>query len=244
MNPAKQSSTFTIPGNTIKIVLGVGLVMTIAVAVAAAYIWFSGGSGQPSTTIGITSLERQPDDSRTLFRLIADRSEVRFLIDETLLGTPTTVIGATNEIAGEMLINPADLSRSEIGLIRINLRTLETDNEFRNRAIRGQIFEANQPEYEFAEFVVTKLVGMPERIEIGDSVALQIVGQLTVHGVTKQVTFDATLEFSEAMTLEGTAQTLVRYQDFGLSIPEAPGVADVSDDVRLELDFVAEAVID
>lgn len=225
-----------------KIALGVGLAMVIVIAAAVAYIWFSGGSGQPTTTTLTASLERQPDDSRTLFQLIAAESEVRFLIDETLLGAPTTVIGVTNEIAGEMLVDPTDLLKTEIGPIRINVRTLETDNEFRNRAIRGQIFEANRPEYEFAEFSIRDLIGLPDTIDIGESVTIDIVGQFLLHGVTREVTFEATLELTSASRLEGTAHAVVRYEDFGIRIPEAPGVANVSDEVQLELDFVAETV--
>jgi polyisoprenoid-binding protein YceI len=242
MNPAKQRSTVTIPGHAMKTALGVGLVIVITIAAAAAYIWFSGGSGQPTTTIRMASLERHPGDTRMLFQLIADESEVRFLIDETLLGAPTTVIGVTNEIAGEMLVDPRDLSKSEISPIRINLRTLETDNEFRNRAIRGQIFEANQPEYEFAEFIVTELVGMPTQIKVGQSVTIDIVGQFLLHGVTREVKFESTLELTSSSRLEGMAHTVVRYEDFGIRIPEAPGVADVSETVQLEFDFVAEAI--
>jgi len=32
------------------------------------------------------------------------------------------------------------------------------------------------------------------------------------------------------------------YRDFGMSIPAAAGVANVSDDVRIEIDFAAQTI--
>jgi len=42
-------------------------------------------------------------------------------------------------------------------------------------------------------------------------------------------------------TLQGAGTATIRYADFGISIPSVPFVAGVQDDVRLEIDFTAEA---
>jgi predicted membrane GTPase involved in stress response len=41
--------------------------------------------------------------------------------------------------------------------------------------------------------------------------------------------------------LTGTAQASIRYKDFNIAIPEVPGVADISDEVQLAIDFVAQS---
>jgi polyisoprenoid-binding protein YceI len=117
---------------------------------------------------------------------------------------------------------------------------LETDNEFRNRALRGQILQADRPEYEFATFTPINLIGLPESVTVGEAFSFQILGNLNLHGVSREVTFDATLTPISETEISGTAHTVVLYRDFGMSIPEAPGVADISDDVRLEIDFTAQ----
>ena len=210
-------------------------------AAGATYIWFSGGSGQPSQMTAAPALVLQPDDTRTLFHIDASESEVRFVIDETLLGNPKIVVGVTDEVAGDLLVDFDQLANSQLGTIRINVRTLETDNEFRTRALRGQILQADQAEFEFAEFTPLTLSGLPDSVAAGDSIDFQISGNLTVHGVTREVTFDATLTAISATRLEGSASTVVLYGDFGMTIPEAPGVANVADEVRLEIDFAATA---
>jgi hypothetical protein len=53
------------------------------------------------------------------------------------------------------------------------------------------------------------------------------------------VTFDASVTPRSASELEGTASTSIRFADWGISIPSVPFVAGVSDQVKLELDFVA-----
>ena len=216
-------------------------VLSLLVA-GAGYVWFAGGNGQASVALTAPSLERQPGDTRSLFSLEGTASEARFIIDEMLLGEPKTVVGATDQIAGEMLIDLNKPANSILGMIRINVRTLETDNEFRTRALRGQILQADRPEYEFATFTPTELVGLPDSTAIGEAFTFQIVGSLTVHGVSREVIFDATVTPTSESALEGTASAIVLYRDFGISIPEAPGVADISDEVRLEIDFVADVV--
>ncbi|MBC8170871.1 MAG: YceI family protein [Anaerolineae bacterium] len=222
--------------------VGVGVLVAL---LGAAYIWFSAGSGEPSTAITAPTLEAQTsaEENRTLFRIIPEESTVRFIINEELMGTPTTVVGETNQVAGDILVDFATPINSLPGTIRINIATLATDNEFRNRALRGQILQSNQPQNEFAEFVPSTVSGLPETITIGEPITFQITGNLTVRGVVREnTTFEATVTPVSETRLEGSATTEVLYTEFGMSIPNAPGVANITEAVQLEIDFVAAAV--
>jgi polyisoprenoid-binding protein YceI len=222
------------------LLIGVTIVVLLLIG-AMAYIWFSGGSGEASGETTAPALVLQPGDTRTMLHIVPAESEVRFSIDEVLLENPKTVVGKTREVAGDVLVDFETPKNSQMGTIRINVRTLETDNEFRNRALRGQILQAEQAEFEFAEFAPTQLIGLPDIVVIGEPFTFQIQGRLTVHGVTREVTFDASITPVNESEITGTAQTMVLYRDFGMTIPEAPGVANVSDDVKLEIDFTAKA---
>lgn len=215
------------------------LLLISLVAIGAAYIWFSGGSGQPSMATAAPALVVLPNDTRSLFQIMPAESEVRFVIDETLLGNPKTVVGSTDEVAGDLLVDFQNPTNSQMGTIRVNVRTLETDNEFRTRALRGQILQADEAQFEFAEFTPTNLLNLPNTVTIGEAFSFQITGTLTLHGVSREVTFNATLLPVSESRIEGQAQTTVLYQDFGMTIPEAPGVANVANEVQLEIDFVA-----
>ncbi|MFZ5917834.1 MAG: YceI family protein [Chloroflexota bacterium] len=189
-----------------------------------------------------TPTETQKPDAApafTIFEIVQAESEARFKIDEVLQGAPKTVIGITDQIAGEIAIHTGDPPLAQIGTILVNARTLTTDNEFRNRAIKNRILQTDT--YEFVTFAPTEILGLPASVSVGESLAFQIVGHLTVRDVSRQVVFEATVTPVSETRLEGSARTTILYADFDLSIPDSPSVDTVEDEVTLELDFVAVA---
>jgi polyisoprenoid-binding protein YceI len=181
----------------------------------------------------------EPAAAPVLFEIVQAESEARFTIDEVLRGSPVTVVGVTDQVAGQIAIDPANPAATQLGQIVVNARTLATDNEFRNRAIRNQILDTNT--YEFVTFQPTELVGLPDAVTVGQSFSFQVVGDLTVKDVTQSVTFDVTVTPVSETRIEGVATTTFPYRDFGVRIPEVPSVDLVADDVTLELAFVAVA---
>jgi polyisoprenoid-binding protein YceI len=191
-----------------------------------------------------SSLEDQPVEELSpdliTFEIVPAESEARFAIDEILRGAPKTVVGTTDQMAGQLALNPADLSSTRVGTIQVNARTLTTDNDFRNRAMKNRILLTN--DYEFVAFTPTAVIGLPETGTVGETYTFQIVGDLTITDVTRPVTFEAEATATSETRIEGTATTTFPYADFELFIPDAPAVDTVEDEVRLELEFVAEAV--
>jgi len=171
-----------------------------------------------------------------IFTIVQAESEVRFTLNEVLSGVPTTVIGSTDQVAGEIAIDPAAPANSQVGAILINARTLATDNNFRNRAINNEILDTN--EFEFIQFAPTSITGFPENPIIGEELEFQITGDLTIRDITNEVTFDVTVTVVSETRLEGSASAIVARADYGLQIPNVPRVADVDEEVLLEIDFV------
>ncbi|MBZ0184511.1 MAG: YceI family protein, partial [Melioribacteraceae bacterium] len=177
---------------------------------------------------------------RALFRINQDESEARFLIEEVLMGNPTTVVGATRQVAGDIIIDYANPSASTVGQIGVNVRTLKTDNDFRDQSIRGQILESTKTEYEFVTFEPTEVIGLSaEPIEVGSTVEFQVRGNLKIREVTREVIFDLTVTAVSETQIEGLARATVRYADFDISIKAPPSVSNIGEEVTLELDFVA-----
>lgn len=204
----------------------------------------------PETVATVGEAEAPSQDSATgmateaspvTFEVVPAESVARFYIDEVLRGSPTTVVGATDQVAGQLSVNASDLSSAQVGVIRVNARTLATNNDFRNRAIKNQILRTN--DYEFVVFSPTDVIGLPESGAVGETYTFQIVGDLTVTDVTRPVTFDVTATATSNTRIEGVATTAFLYTDFELFIPDSPSVDTVNDEVRLELEFVAEAVL-
>ena len=174
-----------------------------------------------------------------LYRIASAESEARFSVYETF--PEGTAIGRTREIAGDVYVDFNIPSNSQLGTIRINLRTLVTDDPDRDKSIRCCVLLTARPEYEFADFVPTQIIGYPEQVAFGHPNELQITGNLTLRGVTQPVTFNVVLTVISPDELRGLATTTVRRSDFSI-INDADNGFDyhgVAEEVALEFEFVA-----
>jgi len=175
-----------------------------------------------------------------LFRISTSESVVRFAVDETI--PAGTAVGTTNQIAGDFIINFANPANSQLGVIRINLRTLRTDDPERDNSIRCCVLLTAQDAYEFTEFVPTSLTGLPNQVALGQTVDLQVTGNLSLRGVTRPVTFSIRLTLGSLEEIRGEATALVNRSDFGILNDDMLAYHGVAEQVRLEFDFVARAV--
>lgn len=225
--PIAVSTSTTVPATTIA--------PTNEPATSTAAAVASTAAPEPAAGAATTSAS-----SQQTFEIVSAESEARFLIDEVLRGAPVTVVGVTDQVAGQIALDPSDLAATQLGVIQVNARTLATDNDFRNRAIKNAIL--NTDSYEFVTFTPTSISGLPATVTVGQPFTFQITGDLTIKDTTRSVTFDATVTPVSETELSGTASTSVLYRDFNLAIPDSPSVDTVADTVRLEIDFVARAL--
>jgi polyisoprenoid-binding protein YceI len=220
------------------------LVVIVLLAVVGVGVWwFLGGNSELTQTAqdGAEELEAQTA-VETVFRIDPVQSEASFSIDEVLRGEDVTVVGVTSQVAGDIRVDVSNPTASTIGEIRINARDLTTDESNRNRALQRFILRSGEDEYEFITFEPTAVNNMPESVTVGEAFEFEIVGNLTIIDTTNEVTFNATVTPTSETVIEGTAQTTVNYNDWGLSIPSVPFVASVEDDVILNISFVATEV--
>src|SRR5437764_15491297 len=78
----------------------------------------------------------------TVYQL--QNAQAQFVIEEVLRGSPATVVGATDQVAGQVALDPSDANTAQLGTILIDARTLATDDSARNRALGNQILDTNQ----------------------------------------------------------------------------------------------------
>jgi polyisoprenoid-binding protein YceI len=186
--------------------------------------------------------ESEASAQLTIYEIVPSASEVRFMLDEDLRGVRTTVVGRTDQVAGQLALNLNDLSMTQLGVIQVNARTLATDNSMRNRAIGNQILLTNL--HEFITFEPTSVSGLNGSASVGDLLTFQVTGNLTITGITNPVTFDVTATAVSESEIQGTASTVVLRPDYSLSIPSLPHVANVEEEVEIEIEFAALAVDD
>jgi polyisoprenoid-binding protein YceI len=142
-------------------------------------------------------------------------------------------------VAGQLAVDVQDLSETQVGVIQVNARTLTTDNDRRNGAIRNFILNTDQ--YEFITFTPTSITGLSGAAQPGQSFTFQMMGDLTLRDVTRSVTLNVTAQGVSATQITGTATATVNRGDFNLTIPSVRNVANVGEEVTLQIDFVANA---
>lgn len=195
---------------------------------------------EPPTEAPVTEAPTEaPAGTAAVFTIDQAASQVRFQLDEDLRGVRTTVIGTTDQVAGQLSLNLADLSQTQVGIIQINARALATDNNFRNRAIQNEILDTGA--FEFITFTPTGIEGLPASAAVGQTVSFTLVGDLTIRDVTLPATFAVEATAVSETQITGTATAVVNRADFGLDIPSVPNVANVEEEVELYIDFTANA---
>ena len=170
---------------------------------------------------------------------LSEGSEARFYINEVLLGNDKTVIGTTTQVTGDIQFDLANPASATVGTISVNARELSTDDNRRNNQIKNRILESTKDEFQFITFEPTTISGLPESVAIGDTLNVQMTGNLTIHGVTQEQIFEVAITVVSETELQGLGSTTILHQDYELSIPSVPMVARVEDEVKLEIAFTA-----
>jgi polyisoprenoid-binding protein YceI len=166
------------------------------------------------------------------WRVDAAHSYVGFKVRHMMV---TWVRGQFSKVSGTVAYDPADLSNAKIA-IEIDASSIDTSNERRDNDLRGQDF------FDVAKFPTIRFVS--KRVEGNAQRGLKLVGDLTMRGVTKEVTLD--VEGPTPPVADGrggeksgvSARGKINRSEFGLTwnrALEAGGVT-VSDEVTLEMD--------
>ena len=160
--------------------------------------------------------------------------EARYRAQEVLSGRGfNEAIGRTASITGGVVLDDAGGVVPSQSRISVDLMTLQSDNAMRDRYIQRATLQTAQ--FPTAELQLTQAVGLPQPLPTSGTSAFTLMGDLTVHGVTRPTIWDATATFEEGEVV-GTASTTILLTDYGMEPPRAGPVLSIEDAVRLELD--------
>ena len=181
-----------------------------------------------------------PSDQQTIYQIDPIQSQAQYSVQEVYVGgiDGKLVVGQTNEIAGDILIDWDNLANSQLGMVTVNVEQLTSDSKQRDRQIRKSYLESSL--YPEATFIPAVEQDFPTDIAVGDTVSFVLHGYLTVHDVT--ILSDWTVELTfEAGRLIGKATTDILMSEFGVGPISIVGLLKTEDKMQLTLDFVALA---
>ncbi|MGQ0702421.1 MAG: YceI family protein [Gemmatimonadales bacterium] len=180
---------------------------------------------------------RNPEPAR--FTVATEGNVARFIVREQLAGVtlPSDAVGTTSAITGTIVLDPrrgpgaVDTAVSEIV---VDLRTLQTDQQRRDNYIKRRTLVVDS--FPHAVLRITELRGFPAAVPASGTFSFTVVGNLTVHGVTKRTEWAATGQ-AQGEDIGGKAETRVKFGDFGMERPRVMVVLSIEDDIRLQYDF-------
>jgi polyisoprenoid-binding protein YceI len=157
-------------------------------------------------------------------------SWVGYRVQEELVGVGGTVaVGRTPDVTGSITLSGTTLTSADLAA---DLVTLQSDESMRDGQLRMQGIQTDL--FPTATFVLTEpieLVAIPEENVAFDVMA---VGDLTIHGVTTNVSIPlAAIRSGDIVGVSGSIT--FTWADFGMEQPSSMRVVSLADEVTLEL---------
>jgi polyisoprenoid-binding protein YceI len=166
---------------------------------------------------------------------IADGSSATYRVTEQFVGVAFTneAEGTTNLVSGTLTIN-ADGTVAPGSKLTVDLRGLKSDQDQRDGFIQNRTLETAK--FPNAEFVPTKVTGLDKMIPSTGQAGISLIGDLTLHGVTREATFQGIATFNPRNnSVAGRAKTSLTFDEFGLTQPKIGRLASVDNKIDLEL---------
>ncbi len=179
-----------------------------------------------------------PDPTKPAKLEIVEGTRARYKVREQLAGIsfPSDAVGTTESVTGTVIVNPdgsIDAARSKL---TVDLRTLKSDQQMRDGYIQSRTLETEK--YPMLEFVPRRAAGLPAPLPAGmqAQAGFQLIGDMTLHGVTSEVTWNVVATFGNDQ-VAGRATTTLLFPTFKLTKPSLARLLSVDDKIELEIEF-------
>jgi polyisoprenoid-binding protein YceI len=166
---------------------------------------------------------------------VTPESEFGYRVEEVLFGVNTTAAGRSNQVTGSMTIEGTTVTEASF---TVDVGSITSDESRRDNQFRGRIMEVDQfPE---ATFTLSAPIDFGAVPAAGEQITATATGDLTLHGVTRPVTFDVTAEAGDDRI--GVLGSIpVVFADYGIDNPSTSGIT-TEDNGVVEFVLVFEPV--
>jgi polyisoprenoid-binding protein YceI len=149
---------------------------------------------------------------------VTDESEFGYRVEEVLFGVNTTAAGRSNQITGSMTIDGTTVTDASF---TVDVGSITSDESRRDNQFRGRIMEVYR--YPEATFTLTAPIDFGTVPASGEQITASATGYLTLHGVTRAVTFDVTAEAGDDR-IGVLGNIPVRFADYDIDNPSMSGI--------------------
>ena len=201
----------------------------------------TGGAVTAPPVVDPADPEHFDAETQRLYRISpSGGSRAGYSIDETLGAVSRTTVGSTTVMAGEVVIDTADLAASRVGEIVVNVETLASSSVLRDRRIRHDYLRSSH--WPFVRFEPAAIDWHDASTFADDTVYdVTVTGDLTVKDTTRTETFAGTVSVTDhTLTAEMAATVLASDYDVGpINIAR---LVRTSNEITLTFEVVAQRV--
>jgi polyisoprenoid-binding protein YceI len=166
-------------------------------------------------------------------------SKATIKVREQLVRLPSPIDALINITGaqGAFTLNP-DGTFASNSKISVDMTTVTTDDRQRTDSIRRDPLEVTR--FRTSELVPKTAIGLTLPLPSSGEFTFKLIGDLTLHGVTKTVTFDVRATRADGkLTATATASPSWKFGDFGMQPPTSFSVLSIVDEIRMEFALVA-----
>ncbi len=181
-------------------------------------------SAAPGAEAGVDGQWQVAADSVAGYRV---REQLANLLAES------DAVGRTSDVTGSITVEEnGDAARLTAGTLTVDTTTIQSDESRRDNRLRSEGLQTDQfPE---ATFVVTEPVDVPAAALAGTATDITLVGDLTLHGVTKSVQIPAQAQLTDGR-IQVAGSLTFPLADFDITAPNVGGfIISIADEGALE----------
>jgi polyisoprenoid-binding protein YceI len=160
---------------------------------------------------------------------VGQGSIVGYRVGEVLIGQHSTAVGRTGEVWGSLTVGNESVTD---GNFTVNMASVKSDQSMRNAQFDERIMDVSS--YPTAKFVLTKPISLGSVSGNGAVKQYDANGQLTMHGVTKTVSFPVSMELSSNSAYI-LADVPIVFANWDISNPSVGGFVTTQNSGTLEV---------
>ncbi|HYH92402.1 MAG TPA: YceI family protein [Candidatus Saccharimonadales bacterium] len=162
-----------------------------------------------------------------------------YRVREQLANLPaeSDAVGRTSDVTGSLTVEGSgDAYQVTAGTIEIDTTTIVSDEDRRDDRMREEGLQTDQ--FPTASFTLTQPLDVPAAVLDGTPAEVTLVGDLTLHGVTKAVEIPAQAQLANGQIAVAGSLTFA-LSDFEITAPNVGGfIVSIADEGALEFSVV------
>ena len=172
---------------------------------------------------------------------VAAGSLAGYRVREQLANLPaeSDAVGRTEDVTGTItLVESGDAAQLTEGEITVDTTTIASDEGRRDNRMRSEGLQTD--DFPTATFAITQPIDLPASALAGEATDVTLVGDLTLHGVTKSVEIPAQAQLVDGQVQVAGSLTFP-LSDFDITAPNVGGfIVSIADEGALEFLLVLE----